>query len=318
MADRRFRAPCVILNPRAASGKAQRKWRSLRPVLRRELGQFDRLVTEGPNHATELAQDAIRGGADLVVAMGGDGTLSEVVNGYFADGRPIAPETAVGLCPIGTGGDFRRASGIPTDPSGAIANIAHGATSRVDVLRLDLAGSGGRQIRRYCINVSSFGLGGEVSVAAKASFLAPYSGRAAFLWATALGFVRFRAKSVRLSLDGSDYAEPVRIMQVALGNGNCHGGGMLVCPRASFDSGAFDVTVIRKIGMLNFLLSLPRLYSGTILGHPRCEHYRVERLAAQSDERVSVEVDGEAVGHLPLSATILPSAVRIAGASITN
>ena len=313
MGERRFRAPCVILNPRAASGKARRQWPSLRSVFEAELGPVNALFTKAPNHATELAREALEGGSDLVVAVGGDGTLNETLNGYFSDGQPVSPDAALGLCPIGTGGDFRRSSGIPESPREAIAAIATRQEVRVDAFRVRLTAQDESRLERYCINLTSFGLGGEVSVAAKTSFLTPYSGRAAFLWATATTFLRFRGKAVRIAIDRSRTAEPVRIAQVALGNGAYHGGGMCVCPRARLDSGSLDVTVIRETSFIDFLRSIPLLYSGEIFSHPKCDHYRAKRLEAFSDERVAVEIDGEAIGNLPLEAEILPSAVKLAG-----
>lgn len=313
MAAPRFQAPCVILNPRAASGKVVRQWPKLRSVFEEEIGPVEALFTNAPNHATDLAREALERGSDLVVGVGGDGTLNEIVNGYFQDRQAVSPDAALALCPIGTGGDFRRSSGIPESPREAIAAIATRDEVRIDALRVRLAAPDGSPVQRYCINLTSFGLGGEVSVAAKNSFLTPYSGRAAFLWATATTFLRFRAKAVSIAIDGSDPGKPVRIMQVAVGNGAYHGGGVCACPLAQLNSGSLDVTVIRETSFLDFLRSIPILYAGRILSHPKCSHYRGKHLKAFSDARVSVEVDGEPIGNLPLEAEILPSAVKLAG-----
>ena len=313
MSDRRFRAPCIILNPRAASGKARRQWPSLRSVFEAEIGPVNALFTEAPNHATELAREALEGGSDLVVVVGGDGTLNETLNGYFSDGQPVSPNASLALCPFGTGGDFRRSSGLPKSPREAIAAIASRRAVQIDALSVRLTAPDGSPLQRYCINLASFGLGGEVSVAAKNSFLTSYNGRAAFLWATATTFLRFRGKEVRIAIDRGGPGEPVRIAQVALGNGSYHGGGMCVCPQARLDSGLIEVTVIRETSFLDFLRSIPMLYSGQILSHPKCDHYRAKHLEAFSGETVAVEIDGEAIGSLPLEAEILPSAVKVAG-----
>ena len=104
-----------------------------------------------------------------------------------------------------------------------------------------------------------------------------------------------------------------RVMQVALGNGEYQGGGMHVCPRAALDSGTMEVTVIEEIGFLNFLRSLPLLYSGRVYEHPRCHHSRANFVTGDSDTAVAVEVDGEALGTLPLQAEVLPGAISMAG-----
>ena len=318
MRERRFRSPCVILNPRAASGKAQRKWPKLHPALERELGPVEVRFTEAPNHATELARGALESGSDLVVAVGGDGTLNEVVNGYFVDGAAISREASIALCPIGTGGDFRRCVGIPNSPEDAVKAIAGRPVKRIDACRVRLRSHAGDAVERYCLNVASFGLGGEVSVAAKNSALAPYSGQAAFLWSTAISFLRYRAKPVELAMIGQQQPRRYRVMQVAVGNGEYHGGGMHVCPRAALDSGTLEVTVIEEIGFFNFLRSLPLLYSGRVYEHPKCHHFRATALAGASEERVAVEVDGEAIGTLPLEAEVLPGAVLMAGIELRS
>lgn len=107
--------------------------------------------------------------------------------------------------------------------------------------------------------------------------------------------------------------QSLRVMQVALGNGAFHGGGMHVCPLASLESGRLDVTVISETGFLDFLRSIRLLYSGNILSHANCTHYRVKRIKAASSDHVLVEVDGEAIGQLPCTAWVLPQVLSIAG-----
>lgn len=313
MDERRFRKPCVILNPKAGSGKAKRRWAALRPVLEDQLGPVDARFTERPGHATQLAREALQGGADLVVATGGDGTLNEVVNGYFSDGHPVNANAALALVPLGTGGDFRRSANLPTSPTEAIRAIATSSPRRIDACKVQLQSRDGAAVERYCINLASFGIGGDVAVAGKDSFLTPYSGKAAFLWATAISFLRFRPKPVRMAFDGNPPGDPIGVMEVMIGNGGYTGGGMLPCPLAKLDSGYLEITVVKEVSLFEFLRAVPILYSGRIHDHPECEHYQVRKIAATSEETMLAEVDGEAVGGLPLTAEVLPSAVSFAG-----
>ena len=287
MSKRRFRKPCVILNPKAGSGKAKRRWTTLRPALEAALGPIDARFTEAPDHATELTRDALEAGADLVVATGGDGTLSEVLNGYFSNRAAVSPEAALALVPLGTGGDFQRSGRVPASPREAITAIVAGRLQSIDACRVQLTGDDGETIERYCINVASFGLGGDVAVAAKSNFLTPYSGTASFLWATTFSFLRYRPKAVRLAFDGDAPGEPVRIMEIVLGNGGYHGGGMLPCPLAKLDSGFLEVTVIKEVPFIEFLRSVPILYSGKIHSHPQCRHYRVKGPSRQAPMKSS-------------------------------
>ena len=312
MGNRRFRKPCVILNPKAGSGKSLRMWPRLEAIFDEHLGPVDALFTEAPDHATQLTRDAVEGGADLVVAIGGDGTLNEVVNGFLASQEALSKRVALGLCPLGTGGDFKRSALIPEAADKAIAAIAEREIRHVDACVARFRAYDGTPLERYFINTASFGMGGEVAVAAKRNFLTRFSGTGAFLWATTVSFFSYRAKRVRVTLDDTPTVE-ASIMDVALGNGQFQGGGLHVCPRARLDSGAMDITVIREAGFFEFLAALPYLYSGKIYSHPKCHPYRARRVAAESDEEVAIQIDGEALGKLPLEVETLPAAVPFAG-----
>ena len=289
-----------------------RSWPKLRPVFEQHLGPVDVRFTTAPNHATQLTREALSDGADLVVGMGGDGTLNEVVNGFLADGKAVSADAALALCPLGTGGDFRRTAAIPASPREAIAAIAQRPLRRVDACRVLLRGYDGATVERYFINTTSFGMGGEVAVTAKNNFLTRHSGKGAFLWATISSFLSYGAKQVQLEFDSVE-EEPVRIMEVALGNGAYQGGGMMICPLAKLDSGSMEISVVTEIGIFGFLAALPYLYSGKAYSHPKCRHYRALHVKADSTELVAVEIDGEAIGSLPLEAKILPSAIAFAG-----
>lgn len=318
MSTPRFRDPCVILNPRAASGRALRLWSSLRTTVERTLGPVDVRLTEAPDHATALTKKALQSGADLVVAVGGDGTFNEVVNGYLSQGLPINPDAALAFCPAGTCSDFRRSAAIPESPHDAAKEIANAPVRKFDACGIRVTTPNGGLKTRYFANVASFGIGGEVCVAAKRNFLTRVNGRAAFLWATTRSLLRYQAKDVSISVDDEEPAQSLRVMQVALGNGAYHGNGMNVCPLASLESGCIDVTVITETGFLDFLRSIPLLYSGDIHSHPNCGHYRVTSATATSTDHVLVEVDGEAFGQLPCKAWVLPGVLSIAGTRIPD
>ncbi len=312
MIKKRYRQAQVILNPSAGSGKARSRWARLEPLVRAKLGPVEAQFTQAPNHAIELTRQALRKGADLVIGIGGDGTFNEIVNGYFEAGRPVSPDASLALCPLGTGGDFRRSAGIPRSLEEAVTAIAEEPVRRVDACRIALATANGGTVERYFANVASFGMGGSVSMSAKNNFLTPISGRAAFLWATVTTLVGFRPKTVHLVLDDTQKIH-TRFLQVAIGNGSFHGGGMHVCPLARLDSGYMEITTIGNIGLIEFLWSLPLLYSGRIYASPKCTHFRAKRIEAASPESVLAEVDGEAVGQLPASAEVLAGAILLAG-----
>ena len=136
-------------------------------------------------------------------------------------------------------------------------------------------------------------MGGDVSVAAKNNVFTGIDGQAAFLWATLKVFFRYGGKSVELGLDGQPLSPPVEITNVAVGNGQFHGGGMLPCPGASLTDGLLDVTTIERRSWLELIRDIRMLYSGAVYEHPKVSHQQVSKLIARSLDDARVEVDGE-------------------------
>ncbi len=306
----------VILNPNAAGGRSIKQL----PRIVRELDQWldhpaKILVTEYPNHATELTKQALDQGCNLIVAVGGDGTANEVVNGWFnEDDQPIHPEAQLGFIPIGTGGDLRRTLEIPNKIDLASRLISCGHSRKIDVAKVSLLSHEGRPLSRYFVNVVSFGMGGEVSVRAK-NFISKMSGKLAFLYATAAVFLTYRGKRVHVTLDNDrESSLDLVVTNVAIGNGRYHGGGMQPCPQALMDDGLLEVTTIRQLTTCEFIKDLPILYSDDVYRHPKIDHYRVTKLRAESEDVTRVEVDGEALGRLPLEIEILPARLPVLGA----
>lgn len=163
-ASPRRRDLVFVVNPRGANGRTGKEWKKLLPYLRNRLGNDFNIcesLTSGPSHAIDITREAIREGADAVVAVGGDGTLHEVVNGFFWGGKPVSKHdsevnhlTALGLIPLGTGSDFARTFGWKNDPIDAIERIAKGVRSRIDVGVITREG----EDSHYFINVADIHL----------------------------------------------------------------------------------------------------------------------------------------------------------------
>ena len=296
----------VILNPRAAGGRAAKLWPKISQALDQRLGTVEPLFTERPDHATELTRQALARGYDLIIAVGGDGTANEVANGFLNDDEPINPTARVGFIPVGTGGDLQRTLGISSDVNEAAEAIATGVPWPIDLGKATLLSHEGKPLSRYFINLLSFGMGGDVSIRAKKNVFSGLSGKLAFLYATVAVFLTYRGKKVRVVLDGSPLPDELLIANIAIGNGRYHGGGMQPCPRAVMDDGLLEVTTIRQLGMFEFIRDLPVLYSDDIYQHPKVDHFRATRIRAESDEITRIEVDGEGLGRLPLEITVLP------------
>ena len=298
------RRTAAIVNPRAAGGRAAAHW----PKIVQQIGLVEALFTQRSGHASELATKLIEEGFERILAVGGDGTISETLNGFFREGQPVNPAAELGILPMGTGGDFQRTLGI-RDMNEAVAVVLAGKTKTIDAAHIRYERHTGGRAERYFINLTSFGMGGEVATRAK-NALSSMSGKAAFMYATVEVFFRYQAKTVELSLDGGAPTTH-KILNIAIGNGRYHGGGMHVCPKALLDDGVLEVTIIDSLGMFTLAKDLPVLYSDDVYKHPKVHHYRAKELLATSQERVSIEVDGEALGTLPIEVRVVPAAIRI-------
>lgn len=301
----------LVVNPRSANGETGRRWPDISAAVLKTLGDVGTAFTDAPMHAASLTAKALEAGYRCIVAVGGDGTLNEVVNGFFqAKGGPPA-DASLAFIPRGTGGDFRRSFGWTGDVRAACARIHGEATRPLDVGRVSFIGPDGRAGQRYFVNVASFGVSGqvdrEVNRASKG-----LGGKATFFLASVKAMWRFRDQRVRLRADGGAWTEE-RITTVAVANGQYFGGGMRVAPTADTRDGQFDVTVWSGYTLLDFALKSRRIYDGTHVTLPGTRTFRARLLEAESDEEVLLDVDGEQPGRLPVRMELLAGALRLRG-----
>jgi diacylglycerol kinase family enzyme len=268
--------------------------------------------TEGPNHATELAREGLRSGAEMIVSVGGDGTNNEIVNGFFdAGGKPVKLGAVFGVVPRGTGCDFARGQKISRKPQEAFARLAGTASKPLDAGRIEYTLPGGGAAVRHFVNVAGFGANGDVVNRVNRSGK-KLGGFISFLVAALSSLLRYRNPTITFSIDGGP--EETVVMNTAfVCNGAYCGGGMMAGPTASIDDGVFDVTLIGNLTRLDSILSTRLLYGGKILRHKKVRHLRVKSLRARpaAGQTVLVESDGEQPGILPATWTVLPGALRL-------
>jgi YegS/Rv2252/BmrU family lipid kinase len=300
----------AIVNPCAGHGKTARIWPGLSKTLVDRMGPITARFTEHSGHGMSLARELVEQAFDLIIVVGGDGTLNEVANGLLDHDRPLRPETCLGILPLGTGGDFQRTLGIPSKQEAAIDILATGNPLLIDMGKASFCGHDATTKSRYFVNLVSFGMGGEVAGRAK-NFLSPLGGTVSFLYATLSAFLTYRARTVTLRLDDKPDKLTFSISNIAVGNGRYHGGGMHVCPRAILNDGRLDVTVIERLGMIELMRDLPVLYSDDIYRHPKTRHLRAEKIVAEAAEPTWIEIDGEPLGKLPLEISVLPHVLQV-------
>jgi YegS/Rv2252/BmrU family lipid kinase len=301
----------LIVNPKSQGGRLGKRWKDVAETIGRAF-PFEEAVTQGPGDATRLTREALRGGAERVVAIGGDGTINEVVNGFFDDaGTAIAPEASFAVIPYGTGGDFRRSVQMPTELADAAKVIAANHRRKIDVGRLEFTRTAGGRAARMFANIASFGVSGVVDRLVNAS--GKKLGRLGFAVATARATWSYKNQRVQLVFDGADRVEAT-ISTVAIANGRYFGGAMMVAPDAELDDGVFDVIAMGDFGFGDLLTSGRRIYKGTHLSMEKVTARRARVVDAEPIDPgavVELDVDGENPGRLPARFTMVPSALWI-------
>ncbi|KAL9245356.1 hypothetical protein vseg_019018 [Gypsophila vaccaria] len=306
-----------VVNPRGANGKTGKEWKKLLPFLRSRLSNDCNICesfTSGPSHATDITREAIREGANAVIAVGGDGTLHEVVNGFFRQGKPVSSQTkkpahttALGLIPLGTGSDFARTFGWKNDPYEAVERIAKGMRSRIDVGVI----TGKDREPHHFINVA------DVHLSAKAGYYASrYKkfGNLCYVIGALQAFMGHKNVDLRVKIDDGEWMTYSQVTALCIGNAKYFGGGMKITPNAEPSNGNFEVVVLQDFRWYDFILKLHKLYNGTHLSVTNVSSERVHSIEIEQIEgsdSIYIQSDGEHLGFLPRKLRILPGAIEI-------
>lgn len=286
--------------------------------MRAAFPQAEVQFTHGPRDAVRIAADAQARGQQLVVAVGGDGTVHEVVNGLLADGLPTevahAAErrAALGILPSGTGCDFARGLGIGPGFERALEQLVEGEARVIDVGRIESTrGAANAPQAEWFNNVASLGVTGEVVERITRS-RKWFGTKPTYLWAAVCALLRYRNARVRWFLDEAEAVEQ-RIKAIAVANSAYFGGGMCIAPEARPDSGAFQVAVFGDLGRLEAVRRLGETYRGARIEHDDIHYHDgcTLRVEAAGRRAVEVELDGEAWGPLPARFTLVPAALRV-------
>ena len=308
-----------VINPTAARGRALREWRKAQLDLRQHSISFTEHLTSRSGEATEATRQALRAGETCENADGGDGTLNEVVSGYFDEvGQPLNPQAKLGLLPCGTGSDFCRSLGLKNRET-ALQAIFAGNSRLIDVVTIELTGFDGQPVSRHSINVVSFGLGGEV-VARVNSWRTTWprwiSGHARFVLAALQALKDYRNRPVQIQFD--DQPNEARDTYIfsnffVVANGRFAGGGMKFAPLAELDDGLMDVALTDHATRLDILKELPRIRFGAYLRNPKVRLVKSSGVTINTGSLLPplmVDVDGETAGFTPARLTIQPAALR--------
>jgi diacylglycerol kinase (ATP) len=291
----------VVVNPTAGGGRTGAAWPRLRDAVARAGLDFDWIATREAGDGIRLAREGVRAGHRLVVAVGGDGTVNEVVNGVTAEeGVPLATTGAV---LTGRGRDACRNFGIPRRAADAVAALVAGRDAAFDLGHAAWADG------RHRFVVGAAGAGFDADVAARAASRRA-RGTLPYLLAVLGALGASRPAPARIVADGAAvWQGPLTAAIVA--NARYVGGGMKVAPDADPADGRLDLVVLGPLGRLEMLRWLPTIYTGRHLAHPRVAARRASVVVLEAPAPLPTHVDGECAGTTPITLTVAPAALRL-------
>jgi diacylglycerol kinase (ATP) len=295
-----------LVNPASANGSTRRQWPEIAHRAAAAGLEGETLFSEGPGGIVRLAERAAGSGARLLVVVGGDGTVNEAVNGLLGAGA--GKEVELAMIPRGTGTDFVRTFGIPGKLDDALAVIRDGHPREIDAGRVSYRAWDGSTAAGYFANIASAGMSGAVAKRANSTSKA-LGGKASFLWATLAVFAGWKNSEVTVAVDGEERRG--RMLDVIVANCEWLGGGMHMTPAAKPDDGLFDVLLIGDITKADLVRTLPKIYRGTHLPHPKAEELSGKRVHVDAATPLPIELDGEQPGTTPATFEIVPRALRI-------
>lgn len=281
-----------IVNPRANNGRALPYWTAVRAELDTRGLEYRFAFSKDADDVERLARQAVSAGSELVVGVGGDGTLSRVA------GALAGTATVLGVLPAGTGNDFARLLKIPSKPSAACEALLGGEDQPLDI---------GRCNGRFFLNVTGAGL--DAAVVAEANRLKRLFGSLSYLAALVRQLLFYRPCMLRITLDDREVTTKAWLVSVA--NGRYYGGGMQVAPQADSQDGLADVVVVGQMHRLKFLTAFPAVYTGKHVFLPQVHLYRARKVCVEGDLPLPVHTDGDLTGFLPFCVAMEKQALRV-------
>ena len=299
----------VLVNPVAGWGRGLEDLPLITKLLRENDIPHELVFSQHKHHVTELTVEAVNGGYRHIMVIGGDGTLHEVVNGLFIQQTTPVEEVTVAVIPVGTGNDWIRMYGIPTNYSQAIRAVREGYTLLQDVGEVHYEESQYAQVR-YMANVAGTGFDPTVTKIYEHYKAQGRRGKHLYAQGSVKSFFRYKSTGVKVWIDG-ELVHKDLLFSAAIGIGKYNGGGTQQLPLAVADDGLFDITLYRPMHWWQILFRLRRLFNGDIYSIGHVKHYRGRHVRIESTPEIMVEVDGELLGGTPLEFSIHPRCVRV-------
>ncbi|MPZ70667.1 MAG: YegS/Rv2252/BmrU family lipid kinase [Actinobacteria bacterium] len=295
----------LICNSRSGNGGVGKALPEVEKNLKLRELPYEVFHTEGPGHATQLAREALERGSRFLVAVGGDGTVHEVVNGMIVDDKAVNPEAVLGVVAAGSGSDFIKTFGIPAMPAHAVSHLDGAESFAIDIGKVTFM-KDGVETTRYFPNIAEVGIG--AATVGKAARMPRWMGPTIYFFAFWLTVFKHKSANVVVDLVDKKYEGPMNNMVVA--NGQFFGGGMKIAPKAAPTDGLLDIQV-EHARKRESVAILPKVYKGQHLPHPDILEAKRVRCSITADRPLPVEADGELLGETPAQFEVLRDIIRL-------
>lgn len=299
----------VLINPVSANSTTGKIWPEIEQAMKERGLKFTAYITQTAGDAIEVVRTALKNGYETVVSVGGDGTINEVVNGFFEKGAAINPNARLAVISCGTGCDFIRTLGIPKDYKGALDVIIANREKSIDLALMEFVLDDGTPVKRFYANITDAGLGAVVAKKVNDSSKSA-GGFFSFLYNTVKTVMSYKNREGRVKVDGKEVYQGSLTM-VAVANGRYLGGGMHLAPIAVLDDGKLDLILVTGMKKATMFRSLLRIYRGTHLSISQVSTCQAEEVVIDGVKPIEIELDGETPGTTPAKITICPGAIKV-------
>jgi YegS/Rv2252/BmrU family lipid kinase len=295
----------LICNQRSGRGGVARALPEVRHNLEQRGLEYEVRSTEHPGHATEIARSALADGSRFLVAVGGDGTIHEVVNGMIEGDAAVDPEAVLGIVAAGTGSDFIKTFGLPSSPSHAVAHLDGAESFPIDIGKVTYVHNGA-EVVRYFPNIAEAGIGADT--VARAERLPRWLGPTVYFFAFWLTIRGFKPAVVKVDL--VDRVHEGKMSNLVVANGQFFGGGMKVAPKAAPTDGLLDIQ-IHNPRKKEAIAIMPKMFKGEHVPHPDIHESKRVRVSIESDRPLRIEADGEVLGYTPATFEVIRDAINL-------
>jgi diacylglycerol kinase (ATP) len=266
-------------------------------------------VSEYPGHSILLAEEAVYESFQYVIAVGGDGTIHEVINGLYAGSKNKGIEApALAILPVGTGNDFARTIGITNSLNALQDRLARGETQLIDLGKCSYMNCTGQIESRCFINVMDVGIGGSIA-ARVARYRRGFWAKLAYQRALLRELPFYKRATITCKMNGNK--QELEVLSLVIANGKWFGKGIGISPYSSINDGILNGVIFGRVGIIEYILHLPSLVRCKRVIHPEVSYHEMREVSVDSTHALPVELDGEFLGYTPSSISVVPQAIRL-------